>query len=200
MVIINFISFILFLVFVISYFLKLYILSGRNQIKANVLGKKGKSAGVTIVEMIVKLSSFGWAAVWCFHSLFGNTLFKTMFQSSAVSLIGIIATGAGVAIFIIAMVQMRTSWRVGIDDTSRTTLITSGVYRYSRNPAFVGFDLMFIGLYLMYPNWVTLCVAVLNLVAFHCLILQEEKHLRSTFGESYHLFSQKTPRYLWFRL
>ncbi|MNM90414.1 Isoprenylcysteine carboxyl methyltransferase (ICMT) family protein [compost metagenome] len=109
-------------------------------------------------------------------------------------------TSAGVTIFITAMVQMRTSWRVGIDDTTRTALITSGIYRYSRNPAFVGFDLMFIGLYLMYPNWVTLCVTVLNLLAFHCLILQEEKHLRRIFGESYQLFSQKTPRYLRFRL
>lgn len=198
--ILNLISLILFLIFVISYFLKLIILSGRNHIKANVLGKRGKDSQVTLVEMIVKLSSFGWAVVWFLHSVFGNKLFKPMFQNSLLSLTGIVVTGAGVFVFIIAMMQMRTSWRVGIDHTTQTTLITGGIYRFSRNPAFVGFDLMFIGLYLMYPNGLTLCVAVLNVVAFHFLILQEEKYLRRTFGETYQLFSQKTPRYLWFRL
>lgn len=196
--VLNNISLVYFMVFVFSYFLKLFILSGRNHIKANVLGNKGKGAQVSIAEMAVKVSSLCWAIIWFLHSIFGTTLFNSMYENMGIRIVGIVVTGIGVAIFMIAMIQMRTSWRVGIDYTSKTALITSGLYRFSRNPAFVGFDLMFIGLYLMYPNGITLCVTILNLATFHYLILQEEKYLRDTFGESYHLFSQSTPRYLWF--
>lgn len=196
--VLNNVSLVLFIVFAVSYFLKLFILSGRNHIKANVLGNKGKGAQVTLAEMSVKLSSFCWAIVWFLHSIFGTTLFASMYDNIGIRIAGIIVTGMGVAIFMIAMIQMRTSWRVGIDYSSKTALITNGLYRFSRNPAFVGFDLMFIGLYLMFPNGVTLCVALLNLISFHYLIVQEEKYLHRTFGESYRQFSQKTPRYLWF--
>nr|WP_325196398.1 methyltransferase [uncultured Oscillibacter sp.] len=34
-------------------------------------------------------------------------------------------------------------------------LVTDGIYRYSRNPAFLGFDLQYIGVLLMYCNLLT---------------------------------------------
>jgi len=45
-----------------------------------------------------------------------------------------------VLVFLLAMISIETSWRVGIDKKIKTELVTSGTYKYSRNPAFVGFS------------------------------------------------------------
>ena len=56
----------------------------------------------------------------------------------------------GDLIFLTSVLCMKDSWRAGIPDKDRTELVTSGIYRYSRNPAFLGFDFMYAGLLLMY--------------------------------------------------
>lgn len=45
-------------------------------------------------------------------------------------------------IFIVAMWTMQDSWRVGIAEKDSTALVTRGIYQVSRNPAFLGFDLV----------------------------------------------------------
>ncbi len=195
----NIISLCLFFIFFISYLLKLVILYKRNGIKANVLAKKGKSAEISSAERFVSISTFIWGVLWLFFSILGSKadqfiIFGTKFSS--VRYLGIIVTAIGGAIFITAMLSMRTSWRVGIDKTTQTKLVSSGIYKYSRNPAFVGFDFMFIGFALMYPNLLTLAVAILNMAAIHKLILQEEKHLEAVFGQEYQKFKDSTPRYI----
>lgn len=58
----------------------------------------------------------------------------------------------GDMIFLVSVLCMKDSWRAGIPDKDRTKLVTTGIYRYSRNPAFLGFDFMYVGLLLMYFN------------------------------------------------
>ena len=43
---------------------------------------------------------------------------------------------------------MRDSWRAGISETDKTELVTEGIYQISRNPAFLRFDLLHIGILL----------------------------------------------------
>lgn len=55
---------------------------------------------------------------------------------------------------------------------------------------------MFIGLFLTFPNIVTLFISLLNIISIHLLILQEEKHLEAMFKEDYLIYKRKAPRYL----
>jgi len=48
----------------------------------------------------------------------------------------------------------------------------------------------------MSSGLLTLIVSILNIFSIHRLILQEEKHLRSAFGEKYIEYKGKTPRYI----
>jgi protein-S-isoprenylcysteine O-methyltransferase Ste14 len=105
-------------------------------------------------------------------------------------------TAFGVAFFVAAVLFMKNSWRVGIDKSTKTTLIREGIYRFSRNPAFIGFDLMFAGVFISYADILTLFAMLVNGMALHLLILQEEKHLRSVFGEEYAEYARQVPRYL----
>ena len=47
----------------------------------------------------------------------------------------------GDLIFLISVLCMKDSWRAGVPDRDRTELVTDGIYAFSRNPAFLGFDL-----------------------------------------------------------
>ncbi|WP_460322372.1 methyltransferase family protein [Paenibacillus sp. YSY-4.3] len=179
------------------------MLRARGLIQANVLGKGGKPLQTRIVEVGVKLATFAWGGLWFALSCFGEgwlgfalILPEDGGTASWASVFGLLVTALGLVFFIMAMVHMRTSWRVGIDKATATELITSGIYRYSRNPAFVGFDLMFIGLFLTYMNYVTLFICLLNIVCLHLLIRQEERHLKSTFGDMYSNYAKHTPRYI----
>ena len=102
----------------------------------------------------------------------------------------------GNVIFLLSVLCMKDSWRAGIPDQDKTKLVTTGIYRYSRNPAFLGFDLMYIGVLLMYANLLTLCFSGFAMIMLHLQILQEEQYLIRTFGAPYRNYCQHVFRYL----
>lgn len=195
----NILSLILFCIFLGSYVCKLVLLYKKDKIQANVLAKGKKDKKIKIVEITVKATTFIWGTSWFAFSL-GEPYFTNMIGSFTYNLqigyIGIAIISTGLIVFILAMISMKSSWRVGIDKNTRSELITAGVYKYSRNPAFVGFDMMFLGLFITYPNIVTLLILSINILSIHFLILQEEKHLVSAFGRDYISYSNRTKRYI----
>ena len=102
----------------------------------------------------------------------------------------------GDIIFLISVVCMKDSWRAGIPDKDKTELVTNGIYKFSRNPAFLGFDFMYAGVLLMYFNPLTAVFSLFAAVTLHLQILQEEKYLTSVFGSSYIAYKSRVFRYL----
>ena len=102
-------------------------------------------------------------------------------------------------IFLASVLCMKDSWRAGIPDKDKTELVTTGIYRYSRNPAFLGFDLQYVGVLLMYGNLLTLAFSLFAMVMLHLQILQEERYLEETFGAAYREYKRHTFRYLGWR-
>ena len=101
----------------------------------------------------------------------------------------------GDAIFLLSVLCMKDSWRAGIPDKDKTELITTGIYCFSRNPAFLGFDLMYVGVLLLYGNLLTLSFSVFAIVMLHLQILQEERYLVNTFGAPYQEYCRHVSRY-----
>ena len=101
----------------------------------------------------------------------------------------------GDAIFLLSVLCMKDSWRAGIPDKDKTELVTTGIYRFSRNPAFLGFDLMYVGVLLLYGNLLTLGFSVFAIVMLHLQILQEERYLVNTFGAPYQEYCRHVFRY-----
>ena len=106
--------------------------------------------------------------------------------------VGLIGDG----IFLVSVLCMKDSWRAGIPEKDETALVTDGVYRFSRNPAFLGFDLQYIGVLLMYCNPLTATCTAFAAVMLHMQILQEERYLADTFGEAYLQYRRQVRRYL----
>ena len=102
----------------------------------------------------------------------------------------------GDLIFLISVLCMKDSWRAGIPDRDRTELVTDGIYAFSRNPAFLGFDLQYIGVLLMFCNLLTGAFTVFAVTMLHLPILQEERYLTAVSGAEYSKYRNQVLRYL----
>lgn len=111
--------------------------------------------------------------------------------------LGIVVVLAGI---VIAMVSVRrfTRAKTGIVPFDEaTTLVTDGLYRYARNPMYLGMFMILIGVALMMgsvspllPVWLFMLVIRYNFVA------GEERFLEDTFGRDYLEFKNKVRRWL----
>src|SRR5262245_30337036 len=97
---------------------------------------------------------------------------------------------------LIAQAHMGKSWRVGIDFERKTVLVQTGLYRWSRNPIFLGMRITLLGFFFTLPNAVTLAVLVSGDVLIQIQVRLEEEYLRNTHGENYQNYCQGTRRWL----
>jgi protein-S-isoprenylcysteine O-methyltransferase Ste14 len=97
--------------------------------------------------------------------------------------------------FIISFVSFGNSFRVGIDEERAGALVTHGMYALSRNPMYVSLDMLFCGLFLIFPNPGALFVVAMITVGFHRQILNEENFCRQHYGEAYVCYCEKVRRY-----
>ena len=103
----------------------------------------------------------------------------------------------GDAIFLLSVLCMKDNWRAGIPDKDKTELVTSGIYRFSRNPAFLGFDMVYIGILLMFFHGILLVFSAAAMFMFHLQIVRvEEPFLDAAFGDDYREYKKKVNRYL----
>lgn len=176
-------------VFYVSYFSKM-LLQRKNGIRTDQMGKGKKPKNVLLTEHLMKIATYAIVPVEGISIICGFQLWN-----NGLCWIGLLIASLGVAVFCAAMITMGASWRAGIPEKDKTELITDGIYRFSRNPAFLGFDLMYIGLLLAWFNWVHLLFATWAVVMLHLQILQEEAFLRNAFGETYLEYQNRTGRY-----
>ena len=78
-----------------------------------------------------------------------------------------------------------------------TALITDGLYRFSRNPIYLGFAITYLGFAIAMDSWVVLllllpCLAVVD----RFVIQREERYLAARFGAGYEAYRGKVRRWL----
>jgi protein-S-isoprenylcysteine O-methyltransferase Ste14 len=95
---------------------------------------------------------------------------------------------------ILAFRDLGDSLRVGLPGES-TTLKTNGIYRVSRNPIYVGVDLIAIASVLFIPGFINISCAIVGIGVHHFIILSEEKFLEGRFREDWLGYKRKTRRY-----
>lgn len=177
-----------------AYFIKLFG-QKRKGIKTTQFGMGVKAKRTVIIERILQVVSVLTviAEVLSVGCNAGNMLLKE------IRIFGLLMAVLGTAVFIVAMFTMQESWRAGIPESRDTKLVTRGIYKVSRNPAFLGFDLVYIGLGIAFFNIWMCVISVVGIIMMHLQILEEEKFLREVFGEEYAWYQKKTGRYIGFR-
>ncbi len=133
-----------------------------------------------------------------FAAAFGLPAVSTQvfFQSEIAAWLGVIFCLAGLVFFFWSLVSFGKSFRVGIDADHPGKLVTSGAFALSRNPIYVGFGLVLVGQFLIFPNWIRLLYLVAGFWLFHRQVLREEDYLKQHYGQEYAGYCQRVPRYL----
>ena len=171
------------------YFSKM-IIQKKQGIKTRQLGK-GKNKNVRAVEILLSVATLVIIPIQLISIMLDLTILN-----DNVRFIGFSVGILGDILFLISIITMKNSWRAGIPSEDKTEFISNGIYKISRNPAFVGFDLMYIGICLLYCNVLTVIFSLFAIIMLHFQILQEEKYLEKTFGEIYIAYKNKVFRYI----
>lgn len=78
-----------------------------------------------------------------------------------------------------------------------TALVTSGPYRFSRNPIYVGFAITFVGLALAMDSWSALAALIPCLIVVEAFVIRpEERYLEGKFGREYLDYKARVRRWL----
>jgi len=78
-----------------------------------------------------------------------------------------------------------------------TALVTTGIYRYSRNPIYLGMALIYVGLSLFADSILALAWLPLALIImYNGVIRREERYLESKFGQEYRAYKRRVRRWI----
>ena len=78
-----------------------------------------------------------------------------------------------------------------------TTLITSGIYQYTRNPLYLALTSFFLGLATLANSlWAIVLIIPVVLIIRYWVIAREERYLQSKFGAQYADYTQRVRRWL----
>ncbi len=121
---------------------------------------------------------------------------QQFFHSEAAGWVGVLFCLAGLLLLFWSLVSFGKSFRVGIDTEHPDSLVTSGVFAFSRNPIYAAFAFILIGQFLIFSNWILLAAVVAGILLFHRQVLREEEYLREHYGQEYSEYCQRVRRYL----
>lgn len=190
----NNLPFKLMAIFILAVFYAIYfgkmIIQKKKGITTHQIGKR-KEKKLHTVETLMSVATFSVVIIQLLSIFFDWNI-----MPSGARFMGFCIAGIGDIFFLISVTYMKDSWRAGIPEKDKTKLVTDGIYKFSRNPAFVGFDFMYIGILLMFFNIGTLLFSLFSIVMLHLQILQEEKYMAKTFGEEYLEYKKKVFRYI----
>ncbi len=75
-------------------------------------------------------------------------------------------------------------------------LVSSGLYRYTRNPMYLGHLIFLFGLAIVLNSWAGMALFVAQAVWFHRRVLRDERRLKDLFGQDYADYMRRVPRWI----
>ncbi len=108
---------------------------------------------------------------------------------------GLVAIGTAGGL--VAQLAMGPSWRIGVDESEETTLVTHGPFSWVRNPIFSFITLSAAGLILLVPNLVSVVACVLTVIGIELQVRAvEEPYLLRTHGDDYRAYTHRVGRFV----
>lgn len=103
----------------------------------------------------------------------------------------------GIAITVIAQVQMGRSWRIGVDQSETTDLRVEGLYSKSRNPIYLGVLLYWLAIAISLPHPAIWACAGVCWLSIELIVRQvEEPYLSRVHGQAFDNYCRESNRYL----
>jgi len=144
--------------------------------------------------------SMGWLIVDSLDILIivvsaAYSVWRLPLDEVVIRVVGIALTLLGVLIMLAGMIEFHSTRRImGMEVSS---LVTTGIYKWSRNPQFLGWYFIDVGIALTGLSGYALLIALLTIISGHYYIVKlEEPYLERVFGREYLEYKRKTPRYI----
>jgi protein-S-isoprenylcysteine O-methyltransferase Ste14 len=110
---------------------------------------------------------------------------------------GVALVALGIAATVACQVAMGDSWRGDVDPDLRTALVSSGPYRYVRNPIVASTFVAAVGIALVVPNVFALLFVIGVLVSIQIQVrLVEEPYLLRVHGDTYRRYVATTGQFV----
>jgi protein-S-isoprenylcysteine O-methyltransferase Ste14 len=120
-----------------------------------------------------------------------------IWPGTVVRVIGILPLFLGVALIAWARATFRRHMTALMPWTRTTALVTDGPYGFSRNPIYLSFVLMYLGLSFIFDSVYVLIMLLVVVVLFDRLqIPREERYLRGLFGVEFDSYAAKVRRWI----
>jgi len=111
--------------------------------------------------------------------------------------LGSLALASGFALTLTAQLAMGASWRIGVDRSERTALVTHGVFACMRNPIYTGILLVLTGMLLLVPSPLAAAALACTWLALQIQVRAvEEPHLARTHGDGYLAWARRAGRFV----
>ncbi|HVP36392.1 MAG TPA: isoprenylcysteine carboxylmethyltransferase family protein [Terriglobales bacterium] len=116
-------------------------------------------------------------------------------RHNLLSILGIVLILLGLVIRWIAIITLGRYFTTNVSILPGHQIVKKGIYKYVRHPSYAGGLVSFLGLGLVFSNWLSIIVIVVPiLIAYIYRIRVEEKALIQTFGNEYLEYSKATKR------
>ena len=183
------------LVIIVIYLLAFFIRNLKTYLtlRTSIRGRSTKLTLSLVLSTIIYLITL---AILFYPSVSFYFVKLEVFQVSILQYLGYTLMLLALLIGLAALFEMRNSWRIGIKHDQKIDLVTSGIYSISRNPYFLSYDLLFLGIFLIFPSLSLLILITGLIVTFHLMILEEEEYLEKMQGKTYLQYKNKVGRYI----
>jgi len=114
-----------------------------------------------------------------------------------VAFAGLAVAVLGIGGSVVSQAAMGRSWRADVDPDSTTALVTSGLFRWVRNPIFTSSALVALGVAVVVPNVVAVPMLAVFIATYQIQVrLVEEPYLRRVHGDAYRAHAERTGRFI----
>jgi protein-S-isoprenylcysteine O-methyltransferase Ste14 len=111
--------------------------------------------------------------------------------------VGIAVASLGLVLAFASQIAMGSAWRIGLDASEKTQLVTHGPFAIVRNPIYTSVLVFLVGLALLVPNALMLASVPLAIVGVQLQVrLVEEPHLTAVHGDAYREYARRVGRLL----
>ena len=110
--------------------------------------------------------------------------------------IGVLFMAAGLGLAISALGLFRSAGTHAEPWKPSTALVTEGIFKWLRNPMYVGVTSIMAGLsILLASDWMLVMTIVFTPVIHFGVVKREERYLEAKFGDAYRQYKARVPRY-----